>query len=131
MRCSKHTSEVSGFVTGLLSRSTRSGRVADPDLGVVLAAVRAEWDGAVRLLHAVTDDPRDTAAAAGRSLHVDVVDGLAVAIVDVESLPTDRQERLDAKVIHFEVYTEERLDGEAVHPAGRAGVPGPAAAPHV
>src|SRR5687767_469553 len=75
------------------TRARRSERIAphastsaDLDLGVMLAAVVAQRDGAVGLLDAVADHPADRAARPGAP-HLDVVDGLPVAVVDGEAGP--------------------------------------------
>src|SRR5579863_1059082 len=51
-----------------------------------------------------------------------------MAQFDVIAPPGARDARLDAEHVAADAYPEERFESRAVQPAGRAGVPGPAAA---
>src|SRR5436305_1609186 len=74
------------------------------DLGVVVPAVVGERDRLVRLVDAVDGDARYSlaaaAAAAAAVADVDVVEGLAVAVVEVERRPLVGEHRLDPKAVH-------------------------------
>ena len=83
------------------------------------------------LLDAINRYPRPGAIgfiSGGDLRDVDVVHGFAVAVVDLERLPVRRQAGLEMQLVHFQAQAQQGFDDEAVHPAGRAGVPGPAAA---
>src|SRR5205807_2300085 len=81
-------------------------------------------------LAAVGDHPlhRQTAAAVADG---DVVKGFAVTVVNFQRGPAGGKARGKAEPVHVQVQAEERFRDEAVHPTGRAGVPGPAATANV
>ena len=83
------------------------------------------WSGRSTPSHTTRTTVRPPAAGVA---DVDVIDGLAVAVVHVEAGPARRRARLDAQAIDLEAEPEQRLGDQPVHPARRARVPGPAAA---
>src|SRR5690606_2198439 len=65
-------------------------------------------------------------------LYLDHVPRRAVAVADGEAGPLGGDARVEAeRVAAVEGEAEDGLDGDAVQPPGRAGVPRPPAAPHV
>src|SRR6185436_11228242 len=91
---------------------------ADAHLDLVLAPI----------VHEVNDV---FGAAAFVAHHGDAVGRLAVAVAQLEPGPARRQARHDAQLVAFAPEAEEGFHRQAVHPARRAGVPGPAAAADV
>src|SRR6185312_16420635 len=61
----------------------------------------------------------------------DPVGGVAVAVGHREALPFRRQHGREAQVAGFQFQAEQGFHHQPVHPAGGAGVPGPAAAANV
>src|SRR5262249_44156007 len=84
-------------------------------------------DAACRRLPVHGDRP-DAPAGARRVVHPDVVRGRTESVGDLIPGPAGRDARLDAERIAPDADADDRLDGPAVQPAGRARVPGPAAA---
>src|ERR1041384_1368394 len=89
------------------------------DLDAMVPAIVVQWDPAVGLLGAVAHDAADRTSVVS---DVDVIDGLAIAVVDRELAPALRDPRLDLQLIDVEPYPEQCLGDQLVHPAGRAGV---------
>src|SRR6185503_5416073 len=87
------------------------------------------------MLLAVVDKPDRVVArrAAFGSVvaHVDMIRRAAIAVDQLESRPIRRQAGRDAQRGPFTPYPQQRFDDQPVHPAGRAGIPGPAAATRV
>ena len=70
--------------------------------------------------------------APGRTLHhADGIHAVAVAIAQRVRRPVGRDAWGDVQLVAFATQAEQRFDDQAIHPAGRAGVPGPAAATDV
>jgi hypothetical protein len=97
----------------------------------VFAPVVDELDSPVGLFDAIAHHAADVRATAAQIAHVDVVKRVAVAVMDVERFPLRRYSWLDLQAIHFQPQSEQGFGHQAVHPPGRAGVPGPSAAADV
>src|SRR4051812_25061769 len=76
-------------------------------------------------------DRRDAPARAGRVLDLDVVRRRPVSDGKAVSGPAPRDAGIENERATPEVQPQDRLDAGLVHPAGRAGVPGPSAATDV
>src|ERR1700682_3957787 len=92
---------------GAVSSAARLAAVADLHLGMVLDAVVAQRDRSLRLFDPIADDAPDVAASAAQVADVDVVDGVAVAVVDIERFPRGWHQRLDAQAVHLEAQAEQ------------------------
>jgi len=64
----------------------------------MISTVVAERDHLVPLLYAIKDDAGDSAAATQIS-YGDVVEGLAITVMNLERLPVLRKHRLNSKAI--------------------------------
>ncbi len=100
------------------------------DLDLVVLAVVDQGDEIVGLFGAVQRQAADGGVGAV-VVDGDVIEGLAIAVVDLELGPIGGQARGDAQLVDFDVQAQQRLDDQPVHPAGRSGVPRPAAAARV
>ena len=96
------------------------------DIDVVQLMVVQQGDRSSLLFNAIDVDARHAIL-----LDADVIHRLAEAVMQLEARPVRRQAGGDVQLVDFQAQAEQRFDDQAVHPAGGAGVPGPAAAPGV
>jgi len=101
--------------------------------GVFLTVIDERHRG-VRTNRTIDQDSYPTRLRAVRRRHLrddDVVRGVAEAVMNPEGRPVRGQAGLETQLVDVEPQAEQRLQDEAVHPARRARVPGPAAASDV
>src|SRR3990167_8224559 len=111
-----------GKRVGTPARLTRSAAQLD----AMFAAVVDQRDLRIREGHAVQ---RQRGRRIDLLDHLDAVQRAAEAVDQAVARPVCRQYGLQAQAAAAALQTEQRLDDQTVHPAGRAGVPAPAAAP--
>ena len=93
----------------------------------MLAAIVDQRDRAFGLLDTVHQH-HPQLAMFGSALHdADAIHAAAVAIVHRIRRPVGGNAWGDVQLVAFPMQAEQRFDDQAIHPAGRAGVPGPAA----
>src|ERR1051325_9819285 len=98
------------------------------DLDVMVVPVVVQRDPVVGLLDAIAQHAADRATEV---LDLEVIDRLAMAVVHGDAAPAPGAPRLYRWLVDLEPDPERGLGDELVHPARRAGVPGPATAPGV
>src|SRR3546814_18833519 len=89
-----------------------------------------QWDREPRLLPPIDQQSRRRALP-GFLAHVDAVDGIAEAIAHAVAGPAGGDAGRQPQRVAFQTQAEQRFEDQPVHPAGRTGVPGPAAAADV
>src|SRR5207244_12891391 len=105
---------------------------ADDDAHPVRRAVVSERDRrAARKRRAVELDARYPTRHAAGVLDRDLVVGRVVAEADLEAAPGAWDARVEVKRAAPDAEAQDPLDAGAMHPAGGARVPGPAATAHV
>jgi len=84
------------------------------------------------LQHLAVEPNRENATAdAKRIVDADFVSGRAVAEDDLEAGSMPGNARVEPQVRALNPKSQWELQRHAIHPAGRTGVPGPSAAPHM
>src|SRR5436309_1469026 len=95
------------------------------------AGVILQLDHAAFLNRAIDRQAWSPALEAVRVFYRNVIDRQAMAVGQLELGPGSRDAGVQRQAVAFEVEPEDRLQTDLIHPACRAGVPGPAAAADV
>src|SRR5687767_3715889 len=76
------------------------------DLNMMVATIVYEADHPLRLFNSIADDTRGPGSVAAL-MHVNVKERLAVAVVDVEGIPSCREEGIDVQSIDLQAQAEQ------------------------
>ena len=76
------------------------------DFYMMLATIVREGDHPLRLFNSIADDTRGTGSVAAL-MHVNVKERLAVAVVDVEGIPSCREKGIDVQSIDLQAQAEQ------------------------
>src|SRR5271166_6404900 len=104
---------------------------ADLHLDEMLASVIPEGDSLPGYLLAIDGEQARAGRVRVEAVDADVIDGLAVTVVDLDARPGLWQAGSQAQLVTLQVHSQQGFDEKAVHPSRGARVPGPTASAQV